>query len=331
MKIFLTLDYELFFGNKSGTLANCILRPSELVLSILNKYSVKATFFVDIGYILKLKEFSRKFACLQSDYDLILQQVDSIQAEGHDLQAHIHPHWENSFFNGEKWIIDTSKYRLHDFSPVQIKEIFSKYITVLNEIRKSGRAVAFRAGGWCIQPFKDLREAFSENKLKVDSTLFFGGFNKSKTHYFDFTKMPEKDFWNFEDDPLVEVEEGCFRELPISSIRLSPVFFWRMAFSKLFGGENHRSFGDGSAAGGSVWDKMRMLTQSSYSVVSIDGYKSSFLQKAFDSHLAKGFKFFVIIGHPKSMSKFSLLNLDKFLENNIAHTFSTFQNEFGQK
>ena len=53
---------------------------------------------------------------LKKDYDLITQQIQKLSAEGHDVQLHIHPHWEDSTFDGIEWIFDTNRYKLSDFS-----------------------------------------------------------------------------------------------------------------------------------------------------------------------------------------------------------------------
>ena len=44
MDIYLTLDYELFFGEQSGTPEHCIIKPTQDLLSILDPLDIKATF-----------------------------------------------------------------------------------------------------------------------------------------------------------------------------------------------------------------------------------------------------------------------------------------------
>ena len=66
-KTLITLDYELYF-NRSGTAQKCIIEPTDLLLGILDKHDIRATFFVDSGYVLKLKEYMDTFEELQTDY-----------------------------------------------------------------------------------------------------------------------------------------------------------------------------------------------------------------------------------------------------------------------
>ncbi len=328
--ILITLDYELFFGSKVGSVEQCILTPTNKLLALLNKHAIKATFFVDSGYLVKLQEFRKIYPLVEEEYQKVLTQIQKLDKEGHSIQLHIHPHWEDSYHNGQEWVMDTTRYRLHDFSETEIEDIVSRYKKALTDI-VGDKVFAHRAGGWCIQPFLKIKNALKKHNIYMDSTLFKNGKNDSQTHYFNFKDMPSKTEWSFEDDPLKEEKNGFFKEVPISAYRLSPFFFWKLVYFKKFGGIEHQGFGDGTAAGGSRIDKLRMLTKYTHSVVSIDGYKASFLEKAYRSFLEKkALKNFVIIGHPKSMSEYSLKKLEQFILNNKNETFITmrsFKNE----
>ena len=328
--ILITLDYELFFGSRVGTLQNCILTPTNKLIKVLDKYGVKATFFVDSGYLVRLEELQEQFPILKKEYDTLSSQIKALDRDGHSIQLHIHPHWEDSTFDGKNWIMDTKRYRLHQFSEEEIDDIVYRYKKVLTNLI-GDKVFAHRAGGWCIQPFEKINNALKKHNIYLDSTLFKNGKNDSHTHYFNFKNMPEKTEWKFENDPLKENKNGFFKEVPISAYKLSPLFFWKLVYIKKFGGTEHQTFGDGSAAGGSQIDKLRMLTRYTHSVVSIDGFKSSFLEKAYQSFLKKkDCKNFVIIGHPKSMSEYSLKKLERFILNNKKRNYITlrsFENE----
>jgi hypothetical protein len=329
MNVFITLDYELFFGRNSGTQEKSIIQPTNRLLDVLDKYGVKASFFVDSGYLLKLDEYRKGHPLLEADYHAIVEQLSRLTSDGHDIQLHIHPHWEDSYYDGDRWVIDTTRYRIHDFSKEDVVDLVTRYKNALTSL--SGKEpFAYRAGGWCIQPFKHVMEALRLNNVWLDSTLFQNGKNDSDTHFFDFKGMPDKTLWRFEDDPLIENPHGYFTEIPISSYRVSPLFFWKLAFYKKFGTDKHKSFGNGGAAGGSRLDKFRMLTRYTNSVASIDGYKSSYLHQAYKQFLNKSdHENFVIIGHPKAMSEYSLEKLDQFIQRNISCGFTTYSKTFG--
>jgi hypothetical protein len=100
---------------------------------------------------------------------------------------------------------------------------------------------------------------------------------------------------------------------PIASHRLRPDFFWRFAAVKKLGGARHRAFGDGQAIAMEGGDLVRKLLRPTASVVSIDGYKASFLEAAAADYEARGMEDFVVIGHPKALTPYSLERLDLFL------------------
>lgn len=312
MKIFFTFDYELFFGKNSGSLNNCIINPTNELIKIANKYNVKFIFFVDSGYIIKLDEYRKKYPILNTDYENIISQIKLLSEQGHDIQLHIHPHWEDSFYNGERWNIDTTRYRLHQFNEQEIDDIVFRYKNVLTDLI-GNKVFAFRAGGWCIQPFEKISKALMKYNIWLDSTVYKNGLALSSTHYMDFRNMPEKSRWKFSNNPLVEDKNGFFTEIPISSYKLNPVFYWKFALTKKISTSKHQIFGDGTPVGTSKKAIIKALTKSSYSVVSCDGYKSSFLFNAYNYYLDNKYSDFVIIGHPKALSKFSLDKIDKFV------------------
>ena len=323
--ILLTFDYELFFGSNSGTQKKCIIEPSNKIINLLKKYQIKATFFVDSGYLLKLQAYKDIYPQIESDYQTVISQIEILHKEGHEIQLHIHPHWEDSHYNGKKWIIDTTRYRLHDFSKKEVDNIVYRYKKVLTDI-VGDNIFVYRAGGWSIQPFLHIKDALKKHNIWMDSTLFENGRNSSTTHYFNFKNIPNKTAWSFEDDPTKEDSKGFFKEIPISAYRLSPIFFWKLVYFKKFGGRKHKNFGDGSATGGSELDKLRMLTQYTNSVVSMDGYKISFLEKAYRNFLEKeDSNNFVVIAHPKSMSEYSLEKLEIFIKKHIHKNFITYK------
>ena len=225
MNIYITLDYELFFGKNSGNLNQCIINPTNKLITILNKYNIKATFFVDVGYIVKLQEYKKQYPNLEKDYQLISNQIKDLAKNGHGIELHIHPHWEDTSYDGKKWRFNTTRYKLTDFNENEILDIVTKYKNVLETISEK-TITTYRAGGWSIQPFKNIGKALAKNNIFIDSTVYPKGYYNSKSQSFDFRKSPStKTIWNFSKDPAIEDKNGVFTEIPISSIKVSPLFF----------------------------------------------------------------------------------------------------------
>ena len=327
MNIYITLDYEIYFGENHGTVEKCILYPTSELIRISEKHNVKFVFFVDSGFILKLQEYKQKFPQLEKDYETITSQVKYLSETGHDIQLHIHPHWEDSYFNGEKWIINVKRYKLSSFSEAEILDIFKRYKKALTDITNK-KIVAFRAGGWCIQPFDKLKKAFIENEIILDSSVFRNGKFSSEEYAYDFTNSPDKDIYKFEDDVVIENTNGQFIELPISSIRNSPLFFWKLF---LLGRKNpylHKPLGDGRAMSAPGY-REKLLTRFTNNPVSVDGYNASLLQKALNKLSNKKYEHLVVIGHPKALSRYSIQRIEEFiLKNKEKHSITTFSKFF---
>ena len=324
MRTLITLDYEIFFGPRTGTLSRTLLEPTRALLRVADKHQARCVFFVDAGYILRMRDEMRRARELRGDYDAVCRQVEDLARAGHEVQLHIHPHWEDSRWTGNGWQMDTSRYALHSFAPHEINDIVMRYTGILREIAGPQSAYAYRAGGWVIQPFHKLRRSLAQAGITIDSTVYAGGRSEGTVQPFNFEGAPGKSRWRFDADPLVEVEDGAFLEVPIASRRLKPDFFWRLAWAKKVGGNQHRAFGDGAPIAMEKGDMLRKLMKPTTSVVSIDGYKASFLADAADDYRARGLEDFVVIGHPKALSPYSLERLDDFLASKRGGEVTTF-------
>jgi hypothetical protein len=326
MNIFLTYDYELFFGESTGSVDKCMIEPTNQLLKIAKEFNIKMTFFVDVGYLIKLKEFIPTNPELELDDSKVRTQLVQMIRDEHDIQLHIHPHWEKSYYANGKWyIITENAYKLADFNQAEIKRIIVSYKTFLDDI-VGYKTTAFRAGGWCIQPFSKLKTTFEEVGIKYDSSVFPRG-NFSSSHYsFDFTKAPTKSHYSFEDDECQEVENGTFIEYPISSRRYSPLFYWRLYILGRLIPSEHKMIGDGDFLA-QPGRKKSVLINFTWNHVSTDGYYASKLQETLKLLVKNDKEDLVVIGHPKGMTNYSFRKLANFIEeHHKKHNFETFNN-----
>lgn len=332
MTVFITLDYEIFFGENQGTIDKTLLYPTELLLKSTAKTEVKFTFFVDIGFLIKLEENKTAFPKLDEEHLLVTEQLKKLVTLGHDCQLHIHPHWEKARYDGEKWLFDYNYYKLADFSDDEINQIFEKYTQALQKITEKP-VHSFRAGGWCIQPFHRLKTAFAHNHIKIDSSVFIGGKHMDAPYAYDYTKTPSKDFWSFSSNECELDEDGTFVELPISSYNYSPLFFWRLFILGNLFPKHHKPIGNGKPMSSSLTRK-KLLTQKHLMSASIDGYFSSKMNEIIQINQVKGINHTVFIGHPKALTHFSIQQLTNFIKKNHHQyhfkTFSDFNHEISR-
>ncbi len=310
MRIFLTFDYELYFGERTGSVEKCITGPTEMLTRMADRHDVKLCHFIDVGFLIRLGEEMKKFTALQHDYTLICRQLESLVSGGHDLQLHIHPHWEDSYYDGSRWKCNVKRYKLSDFSDPEIRDIVIRYKERLAQFAPD--IIAFRAGGWCIQPFSRLKKPLIEAGIRIDSSVFANGHFESEQYQYDFRGAPLAGRWTFGEDPVCEDPEGVFTEIPISSIHNSPLFYWRLFLLGRLNPYQHKPLGDGvpiPAPG----QRFRLLTRWTHNTVSVDGYNASLLNRALRQHMRAGKTDMVVIGHPKALTRYGLHQLEQFV------------------
>lgn len=313
-RLLITLDYELFFGRQTGTVEHCMIRPISELKRVVDRHNAKLTLFVDAGYLRQLKKQTNGTSALADDYRQIKDQLQSLVEEGHDVQLHIHPHWEDTDYGSDGWRIDTRRYRLHDFSPDEMERIVGEYKQALTDI-VGDRVFAYRAGGWCMQPFDKIGDALHRHGIWLDSTVYSRGYSPDDIRGFDFRGAPEQATWRFSDDPLQNQTDGRFYEVAITGCKVSPLFYWKLALQKKLARGAYKAFGDGQAMVANSAYYRALLTKPSYSVTSIDGAKAGLLEQSY-RQLEKDVEnpVFNVMGHPKALTPDSLMRLDGFLQ-----------------
>ncbi len=302
-----------------------MIEPTNALLGVLEKHGARLTVFVDAAYLLKIQQAHERIH--RNAFDQVARQLRILVDRQHDVQLHVHPHWLDSEWREGRWHIDTQRYKVHDFASDVLTGMLQEQVACLHNI--TGLApVAYRAGGWCVQPFAHLARPLSTAGVRMDSTVYSGGSSVNPGREFDFTGAPTDDFWRFDDDPLVPDQDGGFMELPISTVTVPPTFYWRMLARRLRPDDTHRVFGDGKALSGSGAYYLRKLFAWESGVASIDGARASMLPRALAARRRLGGKVLNVMGHPKSISRVSLRYLDDFLQTNSGafdyHTMSSF-------
>ena len=310
MQIHISFDYELFFGNASGSAQKCILEPTQKLIDIATKHKVPFIFFVDAGYLLQLKNNKHNSVC-KSDYDAISKQLKLLVSLGHEIGLHIHPHWEDCRFENNQWQINTTRYKLACFNEIEVENIVTKYHHAIIDIIEKP-CQTFRAGGWCVQPFEFIRKALIKNNIFIDSSVYHEGFHDSEAHSYNFLTAPNKSSWQFENDPSEENRQGQFKEIAISNDKIPPFFYWKLYFKMRTNPLVYKPIGDGS------WlvDKKRIYkhfyTPTNHFACA-DGYFASRLKGLLKYLEKQNHDKMMILSHPKSMATYSFETLDNFI------------------
>src|SRR5688500_12830706 len=116
MRTLITLDYEIFFGAASGSVERSLLQPVEALTRVAARHGAKLVFFVDAGFLVRLRAEMPKSAQLRDDHARVCRQVEALAAAGHEVQLHIHSHWEDSRWEDGGWRMDVKRYALQSFA-----------------------------------------------------------------------------------------------------------------------------------------------------------------------------------------------------------------------
>ncbi|MGG1514142.1 hypothetical protein ABE504_01935 [Paenibacillus oryzisoli] len=321
-KILLTFDYEVFF-RKSGTFEYCIQKPVNDLLVFFETHNIGATFFVDVLYYLRLLEYEET----RPTAELLKSQLQRLVLSGSRIEPHLHPHWlDATYVNGAWEFPHYQRYRLQALNESEIIGLFRKSCRVLEEIagevQNDYKVMSYRAGGWCIQPFEQLKKSFLECGVIVDSSVAPYMKGSSSVHSFDFSEVKPMSYYRFNTDPTKSEQNGDLIEIPISTFRCS-------SYSKIkrkFKNKLHRNelipYGDGN--GIPVSSVNRFLP--AYEMVSLErmfpGDLSRIIQHSEQDVVN-------IISHPKGLSKMSFHCLDWLVRNN--HQFMTIKEYYEQE
>ena len=306
----LTFDYEVFLGI-SGSIKNCILKPVNKLIKLLDEENIKAVFFVDILF---LEQLSNKG--LNNDFELIKLNIQELVKKGHSIELHIHPHWLDAKYLKEnnQWdLSDDRRYRVSSLTKEEREIVFNRsydlLLSICKEVDSNCQINAFRAGGLCIQPFDDFKDTLKNLGISIESSVSPGLKNSSVTHKYDFTSINSIEPYFFSEKLEEPTKEGFFLEFPILNYQVS---FLERLLQKLKNiSPSNKIFGDGKANGPKSTHKSNPLDKfkTSTYLFSVDGdYYEEILFKKLKKSKAE---FITLLCHPKLLSEQSLITIKK--------------------
>ena len=213
-KLLLTFDYELFLGSQSGSVDNCLIFPTNMLLDVMERHGAKAIFFVDTVYMMRMVELKGSYVKVAQDFEKIKKQLKDILEKGHKLYHHIHPHWIDAQYDetDNQWnLSDDTHYCVESLSEEKKKQIFDFSVSFLSEIMDEAgfeyNCCGYRAGGLYIEPFNTVRCEFDRCGICDD--------------YSSEASIEKKiEVYNFEESTLCSDVNGRYAEYPISRIRI---------------------------------------------------------------------------------------------------------------
>jgi hypothetical protein len=322
-KILLTFDYELFLGNRSGSVNNCLIIPTNKILDILNSYHLKGVFFIDTSYLYRLSSLTNPKA--KSDLTAIENQLIEMVKSGHYIFHHIHPHWLDAKYLEEsnEWdLSDNSRFVFSSISDEERNILFSFSNDFLRKIYTNANSDktpnGFRAGGLFVEPLATLIPFFKKYEIKYEFSVVPGSVRDDYPFAHDFSLAPRNRPYNFSYNLSEESESGEFTEFPISILELSGLdklinsFYYRLNKKN----SKYKTYGDGISvsnkvnAGNSIKRHRSFLNMKVAISVEIlnPGNVSVF------TNMINQQSYLHLLSHPKLITPISLEQLNLFLK-----------------
>ena len=198
--ILYSADYEVFLGGNYRPEREVLIDPTERLLDVCDGLA-PMTIFADVCCFWRYKELGRPDFVKEAE-----EQMRGAVKRGHDVQAHVHPHWLATEINtdrgGSHYQCDLSRYLLGNWAPTENGELYAfildlakrarHYLTeLLRPVESKYRCVAFRAGGYGIQPHtKTVLGALEDAGFLIDSSVVPGMKLGNSVNCVDFTNVP---------------------------------------------------------------------------------------------------------------------------------------------
>lgn len=186
-------DWELS-GNGSGDARELQFRPMRELVRIYNAHGVRGSFNAEVMQQLTFRKFERDFPelkLLADEWDASLRETYS---QGHDVQLHIHPQWQNAQYENGRWHL-TADWSILNYEPAAAYEMMSAgkaYLeNLLRPLDSAYRCVSFRSGSWCIAPSPHMLNLLVKLGIVFDMSIVGGVRYETKNINLDYTNCDE--------------------------------------------------------------------------------------------------------------------------------------------
>lgn len=325
VRVCFTFDYELFFGNNNGTYNEVLFEHTYDLIDKLEKMGIMATFFADVCSIPIAKKFN------QNDYlEGFKAQICYMIKHGQDVQLHLHPHWYNAKMQENQWEFNDKGYRLHDFKNQDcVKKIVDDGINFLNDtlkpIKNDYKCIAFRAGGFSLQPHNELIGLLYDRGIRIDSSIAPHLFAHNNAQYYDYRHKIKHMNWHISENAewWKDCSEGRYMiEIPIATIDKAPLpFLLRRIIApntiKLGLGEKRGTYMPIVQSNKMSRLKTYFSYLTGYNAVSLDAYSAEYLYsqlKRISRRECYNNQTIAIIGHPKLVTNKYIKNMENFIQ-----------------
>lgn len=228
LKVLFTYDYELFLGENFAPADEVLFRPTEKIAEAMQNLGASGVFFADVCSAIRHREVG-----LHDYSDGFDDQIKSLTKNGHDVQLHLHTNWYKSEREGDSIVVSPKGYKIHEFGfdaneprsvPNIITEAKKYLVDRCSVVMPEYRCVAYRAGGFGIQPEGDLFKALLNAGIVIDSSVNPHLYSLNTVNSYDFRNVPNVLNWRIDPEKGLSIAaaSGLF-EIPIATAQLRPL------------------------------------------------------------------------------------------------------------
>jgi len=229
--LILSLDYEIF-GNGAGDVMRDVIEPTSRILNICDRYGAKLTIMFEVAEYWAFKQMEDRLDVGYSPAKAMEEQAREAIRRGHDVQLHLHPQWIGAELDGCLWRLKIGQWCIADLphglgdrgDEYSIMGALSKgkqtLEQILRPINSTYQCIAFRAGGFNIQPSLKVIPAMKAVGLLIDSSIVQGLYKRSSVGHCDFRGAVSNHgyWWTTEDDVCLSGPKGeHILEFPVYS------------------------------------------------------------------------------------------------------------------
>jgi hypothetical protein len=193
-----------------------------------DRQKIPLTLFADIFSILRYKEHN-----LFGFPNAAEKQLKDAILRGHDVQSHVHPHWKYTRIEGNRYTVNTDYFLLGKLD-TDTEALYGKILdylmisrnylhNLLRQVNTSYQCVAFRAGGYGLQPnAATVLKALTDAGFIIDSSIVPDLVIRNTVNEVDFSHVPDRSNYYLYDginSPSLK-DYGIF-EIPIASCTFS--------------------------------------------------------------------------------------------------------------
>lgn len=228
LKVLFTYDYELFLGKNKASAAEILFRPTEQIAKGMSEQGAFGVFFADVCSAIKHREVGLPDYSEQFD-----DQIRKLTQDGHDVQLHLHTNWYMSEREGDELVVSPKGYKIHEFgfdkaSARSVPNIIAETKQYLEErcaaVSPDYRCIAYRAGGFGVQPEEALFNALLEAGIVIDSSVNPYLYSLDTVNSYDFRNVPKELNWRI--DPHLGISVAASKgiwEIPVATAQLRPL------------------------------------------------------------------------------------------------------------